>query len=77
MKEKQANRVSKVQDLEVPGAIENVGGDQGGKWRGRLKICRGTAGSLWFLLLHLETVGYLSFGETEPERLRTLDTRHG
>lgn len=34
MNEKQANRVGEVQDPEAPGTIENVGGEQSGKWRG-------------------------------------------
>ena len=54
-------------------------GEQGRKWGGRLKICIRAVRSLWLLLSYLEEMGNLSmlFGETEPERLRTLDTRHG
>lgn len=76
MDEKQTNRVGKVQDPEAPDDTESVGGEQGGKWRSRVNTCVSTTGSLQFSLLHLEEMGYLSFGETELEGLRTLDIRH-
>lgn len=69
---KAGNRAGKVQDSEAHG----VGGGQGGKWGGRLKIYIRAVRSLQLLLLHLEEMGYLLFGETEPQRFKILDTRH-